>query len=121
MAMANQIMFIRPYKWSDMWVFDDEAVGLMREAFISGADRLIDLGIEREGIADADKGFILIFSKDPFLGANMVLTWVRTESGGNVYQWEGHEGWLCPALFKYFEKTPERIYVQMKALKARQA
>jgi hypothetical protein len=25
------------------------------------------------------------------------------------------EGWLCPALFKYFEKAPKQIYVQAKA------
>jgi hypothetical protein len=25
------------------------------------------------------------------------------------------EGWLCPALFKYFEEAPKRIYVQVKA------
>jgi hypothetical protein len=112
--MANQIMVIKPYKWSDMWVFDDAAVGLEREVFVAGADTLIDLAIERLHIPDADKGFILIFSKDPFPGSNMQLGWVRSEGGGNVYQWEGHEGWLCPALFKYFAKAPPRIYVQMK-------
>ena len=25
------------------------------------------------------------------------------------------EGWLCPALFKYFEQTPQKLYVQVKA------
>ena len=25
------------------------------------------------------------------------------------------EGWLCPALFKYFDQAPERIYAQVKA------
>ena len=24
------------------------------------------------------------------------------------------EGWLCPALFKYFDQAPERIYAQVK-------
>ena len=114
--MPNQIMVIKPYKWSEMWVFDDEAVGLVREAFVGGADALIDLGVARMQIADADKGFLLIFSKDPFPGANMHLQWVRTESGGNVYQWEGHEGWLCPALFKYFQRAPHDIYAQFKPL-----
>ena len=114
--MANQIMVIKPYKWAGMWVFDDEAVGLQREAFVGGADTLIDLGIERWQIPGASNGFILIFSKDPFPGANMQLEWVRPDGGGNIYQWEGQEGWLCPALFKYFEKAPPRIYVQIKAL-----
>jgi hypothetical protein len=25
------------------------------------------------------------------------------------------EGWLCPALFKYFEKAPEKIYCKAEA------
>jgi len=25
------------------------------------------------------------------------------------------EGWLCPALFKYFEKAPKEIYVKAEA------
>lgn len=34
--------------------------------------------------------------------------------GGNWYWNEslGMEGWLCPALFKYFDTAPERIYAQ---------
>jgi hypothetical protein len=27
----------------------------------------------------------------------------------------GMEGWLCPALLKYFDKAPKKIYVQIKA------
>jgi hypothetical protein len=27
------------------------------------------------------------------------------------------EGWLCPALFKYFEAAPQRIHAQFKAKK----
>ncbi len=36
------------------------------------------------------------------------------EMGGNWYWNEslGMEGWLCPALFKYFDTAPERIYAQ---------
>jgi hypothetical protein len=25
------------------------------------------------------------------------------------------EGWLCPALFKYFSETPKTLYAQIKA------
>ena len=37
--------------------------------------------------------------------------------GGNWYDSPDLdiEGWLCPALFKYFEVAPERIYAQFKA------
>ena len=34
----NSINIIKPYKYLDMWVFDDEKVGLLQEPFISGAD-----------------------------------------------------------------------------------
>jgi len=113
--MANQINVIKPYKWSGMWVFDDASVGLEKEPFVAGADTMIDMAIAAKKIADADNGFLAIFSKDPFPGADMVLTWVRAESSGNVYSWQGWEGWLCPALLRYFEKPPAEIHVQIKA------
>ena len=42
----NSINIIKPYKYLDMWVFDDEKVGLLQEPFISGADTLIDKATE---------------------------------------------------------------------------
>jgi hypothetical protein len=40
----------------------------------------------------------------------------REEFGGNWYFAPDYqiEGWLCPALFKYFEASPDRIFVQVK-------
>jgi hypothetical protein len=26
------------------------------------------------------------------------------------------EGWLCPALFKYFEKAPKEIYIKAEPM-----
>ena len=43
--MPNQICVIKPYKWEGMWVFDDERVGLVREAFVAGADTIIDTAL----------------------------------------------------------------------------
>src|SRR3712207_8154527 len=42
----------------------------------------------------------------------------RTESGGTWYRDEATkaEGWLCPALFKYFETAPEKIYAKAEAI-----
>jgi hypothetical protein len=114
--MANQIMVIKPYKWSGMWVFDDPAVGLEREAFVGGADLLIDKMVERENIRDAESGFLLIFSKDPFPGSTFQFKWLRKEGGGDIYEAEGQEGWLCPALYKYFEAAPASIHIQAKAV-----
>lgn len=46
----------------------------------------------------------------------IVLERVREEGGGNVYRWteKGMEGWLCPALLRYFEQAPAKLYVQVK-------
>jgi hypothetical protein len=112
--MANQIMAIKPYKWEGLWVFDDERVGLDKEIFVSGADTVIELATASKGIRDAENGFLLLFSADRFPGADLELNWLREEMNGNVYEWEGHEAWLCPALFKYFKSAPAKIYAQMR-------
>jgi hypothetical protein len=38
----NGLIAIHPYKAKGMWVFDDPAVGLRQEPFVSGADAIID-------------------------------------------------------------------------------
>ena len=113
--MPSQITAIKPYKWEGLWVFDDDRVGLQREAFVAGADTMIDAAVERKGIKDAEKGFLLLFSPDPFPGADVKLAWLRAEMGGNVYGWENLEGWLCPALFRYFTSAPPVIYAEFRA------
>ena len=52
-------------------------------------------------------------------GLSGKLTWVREEMGGNIYRSETlkAEGWLCPALFKYFDKSPPEIYAKAEALR----
>src|SRR5437764_7458071 len=98
----NSINFIVPYRYEGMWVFDDPRVGLDKEPFVAGADTMIDAAVARKGIKDADKGFVLVFSGGEFPDADMELTWLRHQNGGDVYGWEGREGWLCPALLRYF-------------------
>jgi hypothetical protein len=43
--------------------------------------------------------------------------WVFDDPPGNTYSWEekGMEGWLCPALGKYYESDPRDLYCQVKA------
>jgi hypothetical protein len=110
----NQIFTVRPYLWQGIWVFDDPAVGLVREALVSGMPELIGMATEEAGIPNPERGFVALFSKDPFPGATVELTWVREESSGNTYSWRGQEGWLCPALFRYFEQAPRTLYVQVR-------
>jgi hypothetical protein len=116
--VANQIAVIKPYHWEGMWVFDDERVGLEREALVAGADSMVDIAVAQKDIKNADTGFLLLFSVGPFPGADMQLEWVRAEFGGNVYRWDEHEGWLCPALLRYFDVAPKQLFVQMKELRS---
>ncbi len=113
-ARVNAINAIHPYKAHGMWVFDDPAVGLRQEPFISGADTIIDQMVR--DIPNAEKGFTLLFSDQPFPGHQAAFEWRRAESGGNWYFSPAlnREGWLCPALFKYFNTAPAKIYAQFR-------
>jgi hypothetical protein len=108
----NSINFIVPYRYEGMWVFDDPRVGLDKEPFVSGADTMIDVLVA--DIPDADQGFRLLFAASPFPGHTNKLEWRREEYGGNWYFSADFkmEGWLCPALFKYFDNVPREIYVK---------
>ena len=110
----NSINVIAPYKYLDMWVFDDPRVGLVQEPFVSGADTMIDRVVK--DIPNAAEGFVLIFSSTPFPASHVHLKWSRAESGGNWYCSTelDAEGWLCPALFRYFEQAPKDLYIQVK-------
>lgn len=115
MAM-NSIFVISPYRWEGTWVFDDDKVDLVREPFVAGADTMIDVAVERFEIENAAAGFLMVFSANPFPTANICLKWEREDSGGNIYSWAETEtvGWLCPAMFMYFETAPEQLYVEVK-------
>jgi uncharacterized protein DUF6717 len=110
----NAIVAIHPYKYEGLWVFDDPKVGLLQEPFVSGADTIIDR--MTQAIPSAESGFTLLFSAEPFPGFQAMFEWRRAEMGGNWYFSKdlGTEGWLCPALFKYFETAPAIIYAQFK-------
>jgi hypothetical protein len=110
----NSILVIHPYKSEGTWVFDDPRFGLVLEPFVAGADTIIDRMVE--GIPDAARGVTILFSAAPFPGSQYEFAWRREEFGGIWYFSPrlGMEGWLCPALFKYFESAPERIFAQVK-------
>jgi hypothetical protein len=116
-AMHNALFVIAPYWFEGTWVFDDQNVGLVREPFVSGVPDMIDY-IVRD-IPDARDGFRLTFSPRPFPGQSHEIIRVREEHGGNWYRIEdvpeegsSMEGWLCPALFHYFDDAPDRLYVK---------
>jgi hypothetical protein len=110
----NSLLVIHPYKREGVWAFDDPRVGLVGEPFVAGADVILDRMVE--GIPNAHAGVTVFFSAKPFPGSQHEFHWRREESGGNWYYSPeyGLEGWLCPALIHYFERAPERLYVQVK-------
>ena len=108
----NSMFVLAPYRYEGTWVFDDPDVGLRREAFVMGIDALIDRLVAH--IPGAERGFRLLFSPAPFPGYAAKLEWRREEYGGNWYwcpQFQ-MEGWLCPALFKYFSEAPRELYAR---------
>ncbi len=68
--MTNAIMTIAPYRHAGTWVFDDEAHGLVAEPFVSGVPEMIDYMVR--DIANAESGFRMIFSANPFPGYQQV-------------------------------------------------
>ena len=115
--MANAMMVIKPYWDSGTWVFDDDAVGLVREPFVAGVPEMLN-HLVRE-IPNARSGFRLLFSAAPFPAYQAAFTRVREgEFGGTWYRSDDPpmEGWLCPALFKYFDEAPPTIYVKAEPI-----
>jgi hypothetical protein len=115
--MTNALNVIHPYKWEGLWVFDDARVGLDKEPFVQGADTIIDRALAMKGIEHPENGFRLVFSAGPFPQHDLTLEWLREGDGGNWYRATGLgiEGWLCPALFKYFDAPPRKIYARFEA------
>ena len=113
--MPNVLRIINPYWWEGTWVFDDPAVDLVREPFVTGVPEMIDHLVQ--DIPDVRKGFRLIFSDLPFPGVQRELTWLREDMDGNWYAADDPpmEGWLCPALLRYFDSPPKKIYARAEA------
>lgn len=114
--MPNQILTIQPYWKNGTWVFDDQDVDLEAEPFVEGIPEMISDMVE--DFENPEEGFRLLFSPEPFPNYQEKITWVREEMGGNWYRREatGEEGWLCPALFCYFDAAPEEIYAKAERL-----
>ena len=127
-------MTIYPYLLENTcWVFDDERTGLKEEAFVLGMTEMISRLVEARSISQAAKGFALTFSAEPF-DHDVELTWLspaavakeftcsqsQLPGDGNWYRGvvAGREmiGWLCPALFCYFDKAPQQIFVKAEPL-----
>lgn len=113
---SNALHVIAPYRHASTWVFDDPTVGLHHEPFMSGIPNMIDTLVAN--VPHAEEGFRLVFGSEPFPGYQVELVKMWPEFRGIWYQWTGQkaEGWLCPALFKYFSEAPARLYARAEAL-----
>ena len=113
---GNSIMVLKPYRLHGTWVFDDPSVGLRQEPFVAGIPEMIDELVKE--MPDAKNGFRLLFSAHEFPGVQKTLTWTRAGNGGNYYRLDAPpmEGWLCPALFKYYRQAPKQLFVKAEPL-----
>ena len=114
--MANSLLVIEPYRMENgLWAFDDERVGLLAEPFVREISAMMDRFVA--DIPGAAQGFTLLFGGTPFPGYTLKLDWQREEYHGNWYRAAAYEseGWLCPALFKYFDEAPKEIYLKAEA------
>ena len=68
-------------------------------------------------IPNAANGFTILFLEQPFPGYQVEFEWRREEMDGNWYYSAAPdmEGWLCPALFKYFDSASGKIHAQFRA------
>lgn len=79
-AARNPVRAIFPYRQNGVWMFDDDAVGLVKEPFVDGVPEIIDRLVTE--IPQPDQGFTLYFSDRPFLGHKAELVWLREERDG---------------------------------------
>ncbi len=112
-------MVIAPYRDKGTWVFDDPRFGLVREPFVAGVPEMIDALVA--DIPAAESGFRLTFSANPFPGFAKKLTRLRGDMQGNYYRLDDPpmEGWICPALFRYYDRAPAELYVKAEPLPAK--
>ena len=108
----NTMQVLAPYRYEGTWVFDDESKGLEKEPFVLGIPQIIDSFVPQE----VEK-IRLYFSNDEFPKYQGKLIWIAKESGGNWYKDEnGREGWLCPALYHYFDLAPKTVFFSVEPI-----
>lgn len=111
----NALMEIYPYRTRSGWSFDDKEKKLKGEPFVAGIPAIIDQFVPKD-----QKTCTITFSGNEFPGAQGYL--IQNSGSGSVYGGTEYllkvgdhimEGWLCPALFQYFDVAPERLWFQV--------
>ena len=107
----NSINTINIFKKDDSWVFNDSEVDLLEEPFVAGADTLLDI------LSKGSSKINVTFSSIQFPGSTLTLEYQEGKiNQGTYYKCKelNHVLWLCPALGKYFKKSPKTIFVEYK-------
>lgn len=119
---TNSIYTLDAYRHGGMWVFDDDAVGLVKEPFVAGADVVFDHMAGRH-IDGTNTEVSVAFSTTPIPGYDVSATITGADGhDGHYYkitEFKGDEDmvgfpfWLCPALLLYYNDAPENIYIKI--------
>lgn len=114
--MNNSVIVIAPYYKHGVWMFTDPRTGLVDEPFVGEINTFIDKLVD--GIPNARYGFRLTFSAVAFPTYELSFKLLNTDPSGSWYHCNEFDadGWLCPALFRYFPEAPENLYVSAGSL-----
>jgi len=117
--MPKTINAVKLYKLNDLqWVFDDPSKNIWQEAFVNGADTLIDIII---GKYSSNNNYVLLFSDKPFQDSVKIYLNRHQDKDPktNGTHWTqknlNRQLWLCPTLFDYYETTPQNLYFSVKS------
>ena len=124
---------VKLYKLNNVqWVFDDPSKGILAEAFVGGADELIDACFEQNGWKyNNQMNYTLQFSTKDFPGAThlefLPLQSVpeypsqpgMVDSGSYwiCYNIDERVIWLCDTLDEYIEEGDTLLFFNIKASK----
>lgn len=103
----NSLYIIYPYKQNGIWMFDDKERDIKGEAFVAGADTVLDKLCK--GRVDCT----IVFSHIKFPSAKLTAKYISGDitSGTDYYCPEVEQNlWLCPTLGAYYNYSPEIIY-----------
>lgn len=125
---------LKIYSKKDRWVFEHNGsffdlapAGVMDfvlSPLIVGVDRLVVAGCKKKGINNPESGFYLLFSKDYFPNADVLLKYRETKADGWIYDIEGlnldvmqgQAAWICPYMKFYYSEPPKSLYLKLETL-----
>lgn len=109
--MDSKVYKITPYLWGAFLVFDEKEHGLEKEPLIEGVPEILFELCDKHKVKK--QVFNLYFSEAPFTDYQLQATRAEEQGGGYWYVAGDKRGWLCPALFCYFEKAPDNLYFKV--------